>query len=1098
VILLSTRGGNDLSGHGNGKAQGIVTRIPVLNGGKSSNDERDPERRKSISVTDVVGDVMKRIASYKSKKKKWKESKESKESKEEEKGGDSETKGGGGDDVLPQGWEIATDEDGDVYYYNEESGVTQWDPPTMVAKKLSVNPQSRAKSLWKKASKSARRRKSVALSQELLNETVRASRSDSMGSIGEAGEEEEEEEEEGDGGGGGGGGGEQKGEKKEKDDHATYDVSSLRLTLLNALYAPAGSYLQSVANCFSRLDSFAHLLIWTTDRVSHDDQLVKPDFIELPRLGLTFRRQQDDKLHCDQHAGFFVSEQLASDPRLKKLARGMPNSLLLESKTGELQLIVSALASPFRTEEGSTTTDGNPKTTLQFPYGAIYEYHDRGWVERAKHVGHYVLPVHMSRQFLFTPTLGAALYLLMVRFFQRDYQAVCSLAPSVVSDSKLDDNESQLLEHLEYLASDTHPDAHACRVKLSLSLMGNEEYMQCPWEFEEELRAYVDVFHHVSSCCRLTPTEECRLTEMLTTKMGDDKFGLRYVDVRAEVLRRCSATYRRIGRGGQDSVQAVQDVDVVSVPIQSPFKFSRSIGTTDLIFDKMNDMSIFSSDSLSKLSKLSYTRPTYNKEEEKDPQGTSFSFLSKVTQGGMSLKGGKHSLGFLFLYELFTKSEELPEKYGCVADGDKQEVLASLLLRLMPSKDTQTKGVLMSILRHLEGGLNVRKPSTLSVDEDRAVMELREAMPPWTEAKGLFSKFGGSSHFSKFIASVATVVRKCLVKEKASSSHGEEDYVREDLALPTQIEIHVSLQRLWPEVTVDDTNRKSRTFHPVTIDGSVGYSSGSVTSSPLVLDEETTIRLATQPLCGTGMLDSRYITLTLPSESGGGEATGATRATTTPFDVSGARMHPWAKHTSAQRMLDRLEEDCDIYTKMLESKKTGYVTGLTTTSECESVSKSGAALEKVRLTVSSLKQDLLRQKQLDYDASNQMVDALLRLTSIESIGTDVERSSDDNEKRETVRCALRLERYVDSCTAGSVPGGPRQQVGIMFEDLVRLLVSTRGDASLRRKNPFWTKENVESIEILIVFTVLLMSRISQISRIITSVSSLSSDLETLR
>jgi hypothetical protein len=199
-------------------------------------------------------------------------------------------------------------------------------------------------------------------------------------------------------------------------------------------------------------------------------------------------------------------------------------------------------------------------------------------------------------------------------------------------------------------------------------------------------------------------------------------------------------------------------------------------------------------------------------------------------------------------------------------------------------------------------------------------------------------------------------------------------------------------------------------------------------------------------------------------------------------------------------MLDRLEEDCDIYKKMLESKKTGYVTGLTNISECKSVSKSGVALEEVRSTVSSLMEELVRQQESDYQASNQMVDALLLLTSIETIGTDAVSSDDHdkNDKNERLRCALRLERYVDSCTAGSTPGTNQEQVGVMFEDLVRLLVSTRGDAALRRKNPFWTKENLESIENLIVFTVLLMSRISQVSRIISSVSSLSSDLETLR
>ena len=58
--------------------------------------------------------------------------------------------------------------------------------------------------------------------------------------------------------------------------------------------------------------------------------------------------------------------------------------------------------------------------------------------------------------------------------------------------------------------------------------------------------------------------------------------------------------------------------------------------------------------------------------------------------------------------------------------NDKKEVLASLLLRLMAPKETQSKTVLMSILRHLEGGLNVLKPKTLSIDEDKHLILLRK------------------------------------------------------------------------------------------------------------------------------------------------------------------------------------------------------------------------------------------------------------------------------------------------------------------------------------------------------------------------------------
>ena len=57
----------------------------------------------------------------------------------EESGGN----GGGGGDGLSQGWEIATDKDGDVYYHNEETGVTQWEKPMERINKWSVNPMKK-------------------------------------------------------------------------------------------------------------------------------------------------------------------------------------------------------------------------------------------------------------------------------------------------------------------------------------------------------------------------------------------------------------------------------------------------------------------------------------------------------------------------------------------------------------------------------------------------------------------------------------------------------------------------------------------------------------------------------------------------------------------------------------------------------------------------------------------------------------------------------------------------------------------------------------------------------------------------------------------
>ena len=59
---------------------------------------------------------------------------------------------------------------------------------------------------------------------------------------------------------------------------------------------------------------------------------------------------------------------------------------------------------------------------------------------------------------------------------------------------------------------DCHPDAHACRAKLSLAVMysGNT----CKWgqDLHEEMDAYLHKLEHVRASCRLTVEEVSFLT----------------------------------------------------------------------------------------------------------------------------------------------------------------------------------------------------------------------------------------------------------------------------------------------------------------------------------------------------------------------------------------------------------------------------------------------------------------------------------------------------------------------------------------------------------------------------------------------------------
>ena len=67
---------------------------------------------------------------------------------------------------------------------------------------------------------------------------------------------------------------------------------------------------------------------------------------------------------------------------------------------------------------------------------------------------HYLYPLHLSKAFLFAPTLASALYLLLMRFLDRQYDEVFKLADSCVSDTPLSPEERQV---------GVQCNVHACR-----------------------------------------------------------------------------------------------------------------------------------------------------------------------------------------------------------------------------------------------------------------------------------------------------------------------------------------------------------------------------------------------------------------------------------------------------------------------------------------------------------------------------------------------------------------------------------------------------------------------------------------------------------
>jgi len=127
----------------------------------------------------------------------------------------------------------------------------------------------------------------------------------------------------------------------------------------------------------------------------------------------------------------------------------------------------------------------------------------------------YLYLVHISSSFLFTPTQPSTAYLLLMRFISHQYEAVCTLVESCVNDSGFSDEMKGIFNSMWTVSDDQSPDAHACRLKISLVMeeSGTSE-VDLPWTVFSEYNQYLFKEHAISASCKLTPPEELRVLEI--------------------------------------------------------------------------------------------------------------------------------------------------------------------------------------------------------------------------------------------------------------------------------------------------------------------------------------------------------------------------------------------------------------------------------------------------------------------------------------------------------------------------------------------------------------------------------------------------------
>ena len=642
-----------------------------------------------------------------------------------------------------------------------------------------------------------------------------------------------------------------RGEKQWAEERALRETGAAgqAMTLLNLLYAPAGSMLHAVARLLCKLDSLSHCLVWTKGEVpagaDHCDASI--DLIELPRLQLSFFSKEGadgvTRLYSSSHAGMFISARRTD--ALNALLRGIPHGILLENLDGELSVLTPA-SLPFR-RPASSWQETDPRL--------LYNHRGDHLRLREMSVRQYVYPVHISMMFLFTQTLSSALNLLLLRFLNLQYAEVFKLADCCVSDTALSPEEVWTLDALQQLNADQSPDAHACRLKISLVTVNSD--IAPPWHMDTEMLQYVSKLERVSAACRLSVEEELALLQGHVDVQLNYKLANRQQFLRAVHESSASVLLKYPQRPAlEDEFDSVIDKSCLNLEINDSF--------------------------LSKFDNVSYKRPA-------DVTGTAaVASLNKWLTNGLKLKGGRDDLGFLFFYEMMTGTCNVR-----IFGHDQGFVSACFLIRLLPQKEWQQHSLLMSILRvfslnpDLCLGVNAADCPRIAPDQGTSMFKM------------MFK--GMDNSFSK----ICKEVQPYLVRKRPNIVWYDTQTITKHVILPNTATLAALAGGGMPRSLVTTkvanyacTVRQLKAGPQATVDGiNVGTSAADVNVFG---------RIPLSPLGLTAFVSEQTR-----------EQEGLAKVSETlPFDLKG---HPSSRSHIASCMLRRLEDDAKEYAQQANS-----------------------------------------------------------------------------------------------------------------------------------------------------------------------------------
>ncbi|TMW68228.1 hypothetical protein Poli38472_007900 [Pythium oligandrum] len=279
------------------------------------------------------------------------------------------------------------------------------------------------------------------------------------------------------------------------------------LVLFNLLGATStDANVLGMINLLGRVEDLSHILVWC--KCEQEDAnipaLASFEYVELPRLKIKLKPREDTssrKIRFDvvDQNGWLLSDistaAANTDAKyLSALLSIVPNAWLLESDTNDLRLICPNhdIYRPRVQEE--------PLSNL-----VLADRASTGW-QQAMETRFYAYPIHSSRTFLLPPSLSSTLYLILTSLLSKNYDIAMEFIKGCNIDVKFTEEEKWIFDQLVKTLDDRHPNACACRIRLSLGIVYSEN--KAPWKLPAELQDYFSARTHVDATCRLTVEEE--------------------------------------------------------------------------------------------------------------------------------------------------------------------------------------------------------------------------------------------------------------------------------------------------------------------------------------------------------------------------------------------------------------------------------------------------------------------------------------------------------------------------------------------------------------------------------------------------------------